>query len=357
MYALCTLLLVQCCVIVYSRGIHTQSVTPFIQFSPVTNVQIETSFASFSKASIDQVQTTATSTFPTVTDIPPSAHATVLVDDVMSVTVAGQEESILAASRDDFAEKTRICEYLGWEEDAAVAALRAARGNVTAALLLLDSDSDSGGEGGRSPRNTSPPSPPAPSPPKETTAASSTRNITDSSTSSTAGSAVSSDLSSMPSMTAALDVTKRNNSSMLTGTTGSADSQSSRGTSSSSEISSSESSSSGDRGGGGVLDLQSPRELQAAVLSSAVPVLLQLHAPWCGPCRQLSPLLRDLAASLNSPERGAGAGAGAGGQGEGVRLVRVDVDARPLRALAGSVLRVEKLPTLLLLHRGRILKR
>lgn len=71
---------------------------------------------------------------------------------------------------------------------------------------------------------------------------------------------------------------------------------------------------------------------------SKVPVLVDLWATWCGPCRMVSPALEQLAR-----ERA----------GE-LKLVKVDVDAAPQTAGRFSV---QAVPTLLVMARGSVLAR
>jgi thioredoxin 2 len=74
------------------------------------------------------------------------------------------------------------------------------------------------------------------------------------------------------------------------------------------------------------------------VEKSSVPVLLDLWATWCGPCRMVSPALEQLAT-----ERA--------GQ---LKLVKVDVDAAPSISQRFTV---QAVPTLLLIDHGRVLAR
>jgi thioredoxin 2 len=75
------------------------------------------------------------------------------------------------------------------------------------------------------------------------------------------------------------------------------------------------------------------------VENSSVPVLVDLWATWCGPCRMVSPALEQLAAE----------------RAGNLKLVKVDVDSAPAISRRFSVRAV---PTLLLLtDHGRLLAR
>ena len=72
--------------------------------------------------------------------------------------------------------------------------------------------------------------------------------------------------------------------------------------------------------------------------ASPIPVIVDLWAPWCGPCRTVGPILEDLAGEF-------------AGQ---YKLVKVNVDAAPRLA---SRFDARGIPTLVALHRGREVSR
>ena len=74
------------------------------------------------------------------------------------------------------------------------------------------------------------------------------------------------------------------------------------------------------------------------VEKSAVPVLVDLWATWCGPCRMVSPALEQLARE----------------RAGSLKLVKVDVDSAPATSQRFSVRAV---PTLLLIDQGELLAR
>ncbi len=69
-----------------------------------------------------------------------------------------------------------------------------------------------------------------------------------------------------------------------------------------------------------------------------VPVLVDLWASWCGPCRMVSPALEQLASEK-------------AGQ---LKLVKVNIDRAPTLAQRFSV---QAVPTLLVLYRGEVIAR
>jgi thioredoxin 1 len=76
------------------------------------------------------------------------------------------------------------------------------------------------------------------------------------------------------------------------------------------------------------------QDFEQQVLRSQLPVLVDLYADWCQPCKQLEPILEQIASELS-------------GQ---LKIVRVDVEHSPMLARA---FRVQSIPMLVLIHGGR----
>ncbi len=77
---------------------------------------------------------------------------------------------------------------------------------------------------------------------------------------------------------------------------------------------------------------------RAVVDEAALPVLVDLWAPWCGPCRMISPALEQLARSRAGK----------------VKLVKVNVDESPQTAGRHGA---QSIPTLLVVHHGDVVAR
>jgi len=77
---------------------------------------------------------------------------------------------------------------------------------------------------------------------------------------------------------------------------------------------------------------------EAEVGRSPQPVLLDLWAPWCGPCRIMAPILDELASEMAGR----------------VRVAKLNVDENPVTASRFSA---RSIPTLLVLKDGREIDR
>jgi thioredoxin 2 len=76
-------------------------------------------------------------------------------------------------------------------------------------------------------------------------------------------------------------------------------------------------------------------EFHAVVDESSLPVLVDVWAPWCGPCRMVSPALEKLAGELAGK----------------LKLVKVNADDNPEVSLRFEV---KSIPTLVLLDHGEV---
>lgn len=71
------------------------------------------------------------------------------------------------------------------------------------------------------------------------------------------------------------------------------------------------------------------------LIKSEIPVLVDFSAEWCGPCKALAPILKEVKTRV----------------GDDAKIVKIDVDANP--AISES-LKIQSVPTLIIFQNGEL---
>jgi thioredoxin 1 len=69
------------------------------------------------------------------------------------------------------------------------------------------------------------------------------------------------------------------------------------------------------------------------IIASEKPVLVDFSAEWCGPCKMMPPILKQVKSSL----------------GDQVTIIKIDIDKNPS---AASAYKVQSVPTLMIFKKG-----
>ena len=75
----------------------------------------------------------------------------------------------------------------------------------------------------------------------------------------------------------------------------------------------------------------------AEVMKSAVPVVADFWAEWCGPCKMIAPVLKDLARDYKDK----------------IKIAKIDVDAEVELAQQFNIVSI---PTILVFNKGQVVK-
>ena len=74
------------------------------------------------------------------------------------------------------------------------------------------------------------------------------------------------------------------------------------------------------------------------VIQSPTPTLVDFYADWCGPCKQMKPILVELKSKM----------------GDAIKIIKVDVDSAQA---AAQTYNIQSIPTLILFKNGSIVWR
>jgi thioredoxin 1 len=80
------------------------------------------------------------------------------------------------------------------------------------------------------------------------------------------------------------------------------------------------------------------RESFGEIINGSTPVLVDFSAEWCGPCKMMKPILKQLHEQM----------------GDKLRIIKVDIDQS---REAANAYQVQSVPTLILFHKGKTLWR